>query len=1030
MIAAGQGMNRRVLLIDTDPAFRDTLTRLLNRYRVVVMTEPDPDRALAIANADAPSLIVIGVEEPEKAGFRVFQKAKKGALAKVPVVLITGSVAPDAFAKHRGLKLHAEEYIDKRAMTDDELVAKVDNLIGLGDLQEDDMGIAVEDEIPMEIADGDVVLDETLGEDASNEFASEHDLRTVGPGDGIKADQMLSAETDAAFDALLGPDEPKPARAASQPAKQPEPEPEPSVVDAVPEPVPHPSQPEEPEPSVIDAVPEPVPHPTRPDSSEFPPVTDHPGHPVPVSLAKSRARSEFAEEEPVAQVETKYVAPSRAESSPAIPLDEDELESLDDELVEEANSAPVKRAQSEPVITSAPKPEPHAEASTGAGARKSGSHPAIDLGLDMVASDAQSEQSGVYDRKSLRKIGELERQISQLTTELERSRAATETAAKGGGREAQFLNLRESMLAKDKELKQVKSELSARDHELADAKEKLRQAQHAKTALETKNHDLEQRIFESGDTAKELEGQIKNVQAQLAAMQRELDAKSDALTDAEVARAELENGLETERALRASNASDAERALKDEREQLMKRQQAELAAAREEAQKALDAALAQLREQLEAEHGRALDEAVEETRRANAREHETAIADLERRHAREVVNLKADAAGTLTALRNDLGGELERVNAELAELKDTHAEAVAAAAADKATTIEQLTQKHAQELEALEDEHGEARERDAQSHGQALAQLKAQLDRAIADHEIKLETARRDLEGAIAEHERATGELREQHQAAVGELHAAHQDELRKAHDERVQLVEAAKRAAETHKAALADAQTFHEQELEDLRQNAEREANEHRAQLAAARRAAEEEAARHQAALEASARAHESAVEELEAKHERQLSIANGEFLKQKAVADAEHAKALAAQKSAAEAAREELEAEHARVVRDLTQERDELNRGLSSTRDSLKRSEGELASAVQTIAERNAELRAHAQAIAERDQRIAELRKEIEALEAENSSYQDQVLRAYQKIKSDEAMVARARKAMAIALTVLDEEGNPPSS
>jgi CheY-like chemotaxis protein/chromosome segregation ATPase len=1015
-------MNRRVLLIDTDPAFRDTLTQLLNRYRVVVMSEPDPDRALSIANADAPSLIVIGVEEPEKAGFRAFQKCKKGALAKVPIVLVTRSVAPDAFAKHRGLKLHADEYIDKRAMTDDELVAKVDNLIGLGDLQEDDMGIAVEDEIPMEIADGDVVLDETVGDDASNEFANEHDLRTVGPGDGIKADQMLSAETDAAFDALLGDDEPKPPRVATQPpakAKLPElAHEEPSVVDAVPQEVPHPGR-REPEPAHADAVPEPVPHPSRPDSAEFPPVTEHTDHPEPVvALAKDRAVSEFAAEEAVAEVHTK-----RAESQPAIPLDEEELESLDDELVEEAEPEAPKRAQSEPVITSATKPE-------ATSARKSGSHPAIDLGLDQVATNAQNEQSGVYDRKALRKIGELERQISQLTTELERSRAAAETAAKGGGREAQFLNLRESMLAKDKELKQIKSDLAARDHDLADAKEKLRQAQHAKSALESKNHDLEARIFESGDTAKELEAQIKAGQAQLAALQRDLDAKGDALTDAEVARAELENGLETERALRASNASDAERTLKDEREQLMKRQQAELAAARDDAQKAHDAALAQLREQLEAEHGEAIGEAIEETRRANAREHETAVVDIERKHAREVVNLKADAAGTLTALRNDLGGELERVNAELAELKDTHAETIASAAEDKAATVEQLTQKHAQQIEALEDEHGEARERDAQSHGQALAQLKAQLDRAMSDHEIKIETARRDLEGALAEHERAKGELHEQHQEAVGVLQAAHDEELRKAHDERTQVVEAAKRAAETHKAALADSETFHEQEIEDLRQSSEREANEHRAQIAAARRAAEEEAARHQAALEASARAHESAVEELEAKHDRQLSIANGDFLKQKAVAEAEHNKTLAAQEAAADSARRDLEAEHARVVHELTQERDELKRGLSSTRDNLKRSEGELASAVQTIAERNAELRAHAQAIAERDQRIADLRKEIEALEAENSSYQDQVLRAYQKIKSDEAMVARARKAMAIALTVLDEEGNPPSS
>jgi chromosome segregation ATPase len=112
------------------------------------------------------------------------------------------------------------------------------------------------------------------------------------------------------------------------------------------------------------------------------------------------------------------------------------------------------------------------------------------------------------------------------------------------------------------------------------------------------------------------------------------------------------------------------------------------------------------------------------------------------------------------------------------------------------------------------------------------------------------------------------------------------------------------------------------------------------------------------------------------------------------------------------------------------LEAEREELRKGLSGARDSLKRSEGELANAVQTIADRNADLRAHAQAIAERDQRIAELRAELESLEQENANYQEQVLRAYQKIKSDEAMVARARKAMAIALTVLDDEGNPQSS
>ena len=79
-------MNRRVLVIDADAAFRDTLTKQLARYRVVVVTEPDAERALAAGAADPPALIIIAVEEPEKAGYRAFQKCKKGALAKVPML--------------------------------------------------------------------------------------------------------------------------------------------------------------------------------------------------------------------------------------------------------------------------------------------------------------------------------------------------------------------------------------------------------------------------------------------------------------------------------------------------------------------------------------------------------------------------------------------------------------------------------------------------------------------------------------------------------------------------------------------------------------------------------------------------------------------------------------------------------------------------------------------------------------------------------------------------------------------------------
>jgi hypothetical protein len=69
----------------------------------------------------------------------------------------------------------------------------------------------------------------------------------------------------------------------------------------------------------------------------------------------------------------------------------------------------------------------------------------------------------------------------------------------------------------------------------------------------------------------------------------------------------------------------------------------------------------------------------------------------------------------------------------------------------------------------------------------------------------------------------------------------------------------------------------------------------------------------------------------------------------------------------------------------------------------------EGQLKTAQQDLDGRSALLN-------ERAQRIAEL-------EQESAGYQDQILKAYQRIKSDESIVSRAKKALAIALTLLDE-------
>ena len=66
----------------------------------------------------------------------------------------------------------------------------------------------------------------------------------------------------------------------------------------------------------------------------------------------------------------------------------------------------------------------------------------------------------------------------------------------------------------------------------------------------------------------------------------------------------------------------------------------------------------------------------------------------------------------------------------------------------------------------------------------------------------------------------------------------------------------------------------------------------------------------------------------------------------------------------------------------------------------------------------------------LADRDQRLSNQRAEIDELERVNRGYQEQILRAHQKIRSDETTVSRAKKALAVALTLLDEPDGGPGA
>lgn len=1321
-------MNRRILLIDADPAFHETLAGQLGRYGISVVVEANPDQALALASADLPALLIVGVEEPEKSGFKVFQKSRKGALGKVPIMLVTASVPPDSFAKHKGLKTHADEYLDKRKYAVEDLVKKIDGLITLGPPIEDDLDIPVEiDDIPL--ADGDMVLEEEVGIEEIADFGEDPHAH----GDASqRVDAGVDADIENAFGDMLGDDfgaEPGPSLAH-----------EPAIVAAPAEP----ERREEDEVSVVEGIPQRIGSRTQPPPfAEFAATRALAPHasvlvPVPAEVPaevhdeeavpgmildgglsdNSGSFDTFSQEsirppsgahglladdhaEPVLQKGGGEIRiPASLESSPAIALDPDDLQVVEEEIaidevavagaddpgadhsgadellavdvgavdvsaddvgtaleyaVEEVavDAAPSELdPEPDPALTyPEPEPEPvpprakfidaptnveappieHAPApaitqpAPGTGARgTSGLLNIPDLGLDQLAQDADREQSGAYDRRALRQIGELERQIAQMKVELDRTRTSAESASRPTSREGEFLKLRENLLNAGKDLTRAKEDLAARDRELADLGEKLRQAQQARTAVEGKVADLEQRTSAEGSKAAAIEARERGLAAQLATTQQELVSKTQLATEAETARAQLERDLANERAMRASSASEAERALRVEREQMIARHQGELASVRGEAASALETTVAPLRAEVEAlqtaaaaakvtaaaEHAAALAKqkleleaahqaAVEGARIANERalasskdaaaqelatartaheqalaaaheahqaaaaaaeeahaqtvaaaaeaarheiateadqavsqleerqaadlkrladeladkhatehaaaiasveaardavlkrahqdaeaalagqatEHAAALTELAAAHAGAIESHTANHATALTTRNAEHAAMLAMVHdehaAELARLKSEAGGAVAVAAADQARTqaahehaLAQATAALAREADAhagalakrdaehgaalakRDAEHAAAREQEAASQQAQLAELKAELERQTAAHGTKLDVAKREVEQLLAQHEAtkqqhevAKQQLVDEQRRAAEAVAAQHAQALAKAAEDSARAIADIEKAAAEHRAASDAAGAQHREALASHKEAADRENAELRAALAEAKHVMQETAAkaaaeREEAAVkarterEAAEAAHAQAMAELKATSERALAVAHGETVKAKAVADAEHGRAMAAKDAEHKVALGAREGELAKAHAELTAERDEIRKGLSSSRDAHKRTESELASAVQTLADRNAELRSHATAVAERDQRIADLRKEIEGLETENASYQEQVLRAYQKIKTDEAMVARAKKAMAIALTVLDDQGQPKES
>jgi CheY-like chemotaxis protein len=236
--------------------------------------------------------------------------------------------------------------------------------------------------------------------------------------------------------------------------------------------------------------------------------------------------------------------------------------------------------------------------------------------------------------------------------------------------------------------------------------------------------------------------------------------------------------------------------------------------------------------------------------------------------------------------------------------------------------------------------------------------------------------------------------------------------------------------------AAVAERANGFARELEQARAEAREQGRRAGAELAAAEerlRAAEERLRAAEAGASAHARRAEAVEESARATVERTRAA------EERAIAAEEGTRAAAARAEAAEEqlaeARRELDAsrhEAARVAGEAAQAREraeELGRELGAANSRASGFESELGALRPQLATLQGEL-AEARTVvessrADSERAAGELAKRVAELEALLAKHEDRVVKAYQKIKNDEKIREKTRKALTIALQLLEERG-----
>ncbi len=104
--------SKKLLVVDDDPAMRESLEELLRNQGYRVLTAPDGEEGLRVVHDESPDLVILDVAMPGLDGFHVATLLKKDpTLKQIPIVLYSGSVG-ESFAL-RAYEIQVDYFLPK-----------------------------------------------------------------------------------------------------------------------------------------------------------------------------------------------------------------------------------------------------------------------------------------------------------------------------------------------------------------------------------------------------------------------------------------------------------------------------------------------------------------------------------------------------------------------------------------------------------------------------------------------------------------------------------------------------------------------------------------------------------------------------------------------------------------------------------------------------------------------------------------------------------------------------------------------------